>query len=83
MKMLYDIGDRLRVTMTGTLIEYSASKHGDCYVIELDDNARGLRVYLDGDVVARDVKPYHDICGGANDGMESETKGEEAASSAL
>lgn len=47
MRTLYDIGDEIKITLEGKIIEYSASKDGDCYVIELTDpKQRGNRVYL-------------------------------------
>lgn len=47
MKTLFDIGDEISITMKGKVIEYSASKNGDCYIIELTHpmNQRS-RVYL-------------------------------------
>ena len=47
MKTLFDIGDEINVTLKGKVIEYSASKNGDCYTIELTHprNQRS-RVYL-------------------------------------
>lgn len=47
MKTLFDIGDEISVTLKGKVVEYSASKGGDCYIIELtlSRNQRS-RVYL-------------------------------------
>ena len=47
METLYNIGDEIRITLDGKIIEYSVSKSGDCYTIELSDpKQRGNRVYL-------------------------------------
>ena len=47
MKTLYDIGDEIKVTLEGKVIEYSASKDGDCYTIELSDPRQSRnRIYL-------------------------------------
>ncbi len=47
MKTLYDIGDSIKITLEGKIIEYSASKDGDSYTIELSDpKQRGNRIYL-------------------------------------
>lgn len=50
MTTLYDIGDKILITLDGKVIEYSASRNGDCYVIELSDpKQKGNRVYLSGE----------------------------------
>lgn len=50
MTTLYDIGDKILITLDGKVIEYSASRNGDCYVIELSDpKQKGSRVYLSGE----------------------------------
>ena len=50
MKTLYDIGDEIKITLEGKVIEYSASKDGDCYIIELSDpKQKKNRVYLSSD----------------------------------
>lgn len=47
MKTLYDIGDEIKITLEGKVIEYSASKDGDCYIIELNDPRQNRnRIYL-------------------------------------
>lgn len=47
MKTLFDIGDEISVTLKGKVVEYSVSKDGDCYIIELTHprNQRS-RIYL-------------------------------------
>lgn len=47
MKTLYDIGDEIRITLDGKIIEYSATESGDCYTIKLSDpKQKGNRIYL-------------------------------------
>ena len=50
MKTKFDIGDRIKVTMIGEVVEYSIDRNGDCYVIQLDSDgtqyAQACRVYL-------------------------------------
>lgn len=49
MKTLFDIGDKISVTLKGEVIAYSASQSGDCYTIEMaDSQGQRLRVYLSG-----------------------------------
>lgn len=48
MTTLYDIGDEVEIKMVGKIKSYSASKEGDCYVIELTNvSPEGTKVYLD------------------------------------
>lgn len=55
MTTMFDIGDKITLQMTGEVVEYSASKDGDCYIIELrDPNGKSdptsrnrLHVYLE------------------------------------
>lgn len=50
MKTLYDIGDEIKITLEGKVIEYSASEDGDCFVIKLSDpKQKGNRIYLSSD----------------------------------
>ena len=37
METLYDIGDEIRITLDGKIIEYNATESGDCYTIKLSD----------------------------------------------
>lgn len=48
MKTLFDIGDVISFSMRGKVVEYSASRSGDCYVIEItsDDRNKNMRVYV-------------------------------------
>lgn len=47
MTTLYDIGDGIKITLEGTIIEYTASKEGDYYVIDIGDpDQKGNRIYL-------------------------------------
>lgn len=49
MTTLFNIGDKIELTLEGTVRSFSADKNGDCYVIVLK-NANGLEltsVYLD------------------------------------
>lgn len=47
MKTLYDIGDEIRITLDGKVIEYNATESGDCYTIKLSDpKQNGNRIYL-------------------------------------
>lgn len=52
MTTMFDIGDLITVNLIGKVLEYRASKDGDCYTIELTDsfsnqNRNSLRVYLE------------------------------------
>lgn len=50
MKTLFDIGDKISVTLKGEVTAYTATKSGDCYTVELTDSKdQLLRVYLSGD----------------------------------
>ena len=49
MTTLFDIGDKIELTMQGTIRSFSTDKNGDCYVIDLK-NSKGAAftaVYLD------------------------------------
>jgi len=37
MTTLFDIGDTITLSLTGTIKSFSISKDGDCYVIEIKD----------------------------------------------
>lgn len=58
MTTLYDIGDSIKITLEGKVIEYSATRDGDCYVIELSDpKQKNNRVYLsDADLRGRSCR---------------------------
>ena len=58
MTTLYDIGNRIKITLEGKVIEYSATRDGDCYVIELSDpKQKSNRVYLsDADLRGRSCR---------------------------
>ena len=57
MTTLYDIGDEIEVRLKGRVIEFSLSKHGDCYVVELTDlKERSDRVYLDSNMLVSNSK---------------------------
>jgi len=58
MTTLYDIGDEIKITLEGKVIEYSATRDGDCYVIELSDpKQKSNRVYLsDADLRGRSCR---------------------------
>lgn len=53
MTTIFNVGDEIKMTLRGRIIEYTASLNGDCYVVELrarDTNGHKndwLRVYLD------------------------------------
>ena len=50
MTTLYDIGDKIKITLEGKIIEYSVSKEGDYYVIDIGDpEQKGNRIYLSSD----------------------------------
>ena len=54
MTTLFDIGDTIELTMRGKVKSFSASKDGDCYVIELNYNDNlyhDLNVYLDSQIL--------------------------------
>lgn len=54
MTTLFDIGDKITFTMTGTVEEYTKSKNGDCYRIKIDSkNTRtdGIWVYLESEAL--------------------------------
>lgn len=51
MTTLFNIGDEITFNVTGKIIEYSASKNGDCYVIEIPvtrpfGRQEDLRMYI-------------------------------------
>ena len=51
MTTLFNIGDEITFTVTGKIIEYSASGNGDCYVIEIpvtrpSGRQEDLRMYM-------------------------------------
>lgn len=50
MTTLFDIGDKISVTLTGKVIGFSIHENsGDCYTIETyDSKGQPLRVYLSG-----------------------------------
>ena len=57
MKTLFDIGDEIRVTLTGKVLEYSVSANGDCYTIALNDlQPTETRVYLDSAALRNAVR---------------------------
>lgn len=66
MTTLYDIGDMIKITLEGKVIEYSASRDGDCYVIELSDpKQKNNRVYLsDADLRGRSCKVGNPVIDG-------------------
>ena len=48
MTTLFDIGDTITLTLTGTVKSFSASKDGDCYVVNLkDEKQEELPLYFD------------------------------------
>ena len=47
MTTLFDIGDTVKLTLTGTVKSFSASKDGDCYVISVKNGENDIPVYLD------------------------------------
>lgn len=50
MTTLFNIGDKIKLTMIGTIRSFSIDKNGDCYVIDLK-NTKGeafTSVYLEG-----------------------------------
>ena len=82
MTTLFDIGDKIKLTLEGEVIEYSTSKNGDCYIVEIK-SPRGdekSRVYFEtNDLIAGGARKVtddvssvmdSDLCnkGGANDG---------------
>lgn len=51
MKTLFNIGDEVTFNVTGKIIEYSAGRDGDCYVIEIpvtrpSGRQEDLRMYM-------------------------------------
>lgn len=66
MTTLYDIGDEIKITLEGKVIEYSATGDGDYYVIKLSDpKQKNIRVYLTTEdlkgrssKIGVDKKPY-------------------------
>lgn len=52
MTTLFDIGDKITLTVTGVIKEYSCSKDGDCYVVIISDRKYGeLYLYLDSEIL--------------------------------
>lgn len=52
MTTLFDINDKIELTMRGTVHSFSISNNGDCYVIYLKDNkGENVSVYLDSDAL--------------------------------
>lgn len=48
MTTLFDIGEEIELTLTGTITSYSKTKNGDCYVVVVKDkHNKDLPVYLD------------------------------------
>lgn len=78
MTTLYDIGDKIKVTLDGKVIGYSASNSGDCYTIELiDPKHKGNRVYLSGEELRGNSCKIKNF-GGGEDELAGEDDGEEA-----
>ena len=47
METLFDIGDKIRLTLEGTVKSFSISKDGDCYVVYINDKSKdGIPIYL-------------------------------------
>ena len=47
MTTLFDINDTIKFTVIGTIKSFSASKDGDCYVINIKDRENEIPIYLD------------------------------------
>ena len=47
MTTLFDINDTIKFTVIGTIKSFSASKDGDCYVINIKDGENEIPIYLD------------------------------------
>lgn len=49
MTTLFDIGDKIKLTLTGTIHSFSMTENGgDCYILDLDVKSNDIvRVYLD------------------------------------
>lgn len=47
MTTLFDINDTIKFTLVGTIKSFSASKDGDCYVINIKDGKNEIPIYLD------------------------------------
>ena len=47
MTTLFDINDTIKFTVIGTIKSFSASKDGDCYVINIKDRENESPIYLD------------------------------------
>ena len=57
MKTLFDIGDEIMVTLSGKVLEFSASANGDCYTIALTDaKSSETRVCLDSAALRNAVR---------------------------
>ena len=47
MTTLFDVGDTIKFTITGTIKSFSISKDGDCYVVVMKDGKNEIPIYLD------------------------------------
>lgn len=46
-QLMFNLGDTVRLRMTGKIVSYTLDKSGDCYVLELSDSKyKDLRVYM-------------------------------------